>query len=210
VTITARTASGHAFPILDPSADDVRWPDVAAHLSKACRYNGATELFYSVAQHSVLAADFATTPGAWDDEDRRVFTAALERTSVTILFCAVLIHDGEEFIGGDLIRPMKAALEFEAQGAANAFGRVLGRIDAAVYAKASLPWPLPPWLAAAVKRADDRLCATEQRDLLRNPAFTFTNGCTPIAMPRIRPLPPLPAEALFLSALTRAGLDPRA
>lgn len=88
--------------------------------------------------------------------------------------------------------------------------RVTGRVDAAVYAKAALPWPLPPVLAAAVKRADDRLCATEQCDLVCNPAFTFTNGCKPNAMPAIRPDLPGPAEAQFLHALEAAGLDPRA
>lgn len=210
MTITARTASGHAFPIIDPTAADVRWRDVAAHLSKTCRYNGATELFYSVAQHSVIAAEFSTMPRAWDAEDARIFGMAVEAFDVQGVYRAVLVHDGEEFIGGDLIRPMKAALEFEAPGAAAAFGRVLGRVDAAVYAKAGLPWPLPPVLAAAVKRADDRLCATEQRDLICNPAFTFTNGCKPIAMPAIRPVLPGPAEALFLRALEAAGLDPRA
>ena len=210
MTITARTASGHAFPILTPSPADVRWCDVAAHVAKTCRYNGATDLFYSVAQHSVIAAEFATMPRAWDAEDARIFGMAIEAFTIQGVFRAVLVHDGEEFIGGDFIRPMKAALEVEAPGAAAAFARILARIDQAVYAKADLPWPLPPLLAAAVKRADDRLCATEQRDLTCNPAFTFTNGCTPIAMPAIRPVLPGPAEAQFLRALEVAGLDPRA
>lgn len=205
---SAGTSSGLLFPLLTPSPDDVRWRDVAAHLAKVCRFNGGVELYYSVAQHSVLAAGQATNPRAWDAEDARIFATAIEAFTVQTVFRAVLLHDGEEYVGGDQTRPQQAAFEVECPGFTAARKRILGRISSAIYAKAAMPWPLPPPLAEAVKRADNRMGATEQRDLTGYSRNSF--GCPPIARLVIKPLLPGPAEAQFLDALERAGLDPRA
>lgn len=204
---SAGTSSGRLFPLLSPSADDVRWRDVAAHLAKICRFNGGVELFYTVAQHSVLAADHATNPRAWDTEDARIFATAIEAFTVQTLFRAVLLHDCEEYVGGDQTRPQQAAFEVECPGFVVARKRILGRISGAIYGKAGLPWPLPPLLAEAVDRADNRMGATEQRDLTGG---QISYGCPPIARLIIKPQLPGPAEAQFLDALERAGLDPRA
>lgn len=205
--ITSRTASGSSFPLLTPAPNDIAWRDIAHHLAKLCRYNGSTELFYSVAQHSVLAAEHAVTARMWDAEDTRVFATAIEAFTVQTVFRAVLLHDGEEYVGGDQTRPIQQAFEAECPGFIAARRRLLGRISGAIYAKAGLPWPLPPLLAAAVERADNRMGATEQRDLTARGIVTY--ACPPIARPAVRPLLPGPAEADFLHALDRAGLDPR-
>lgn len=48
-----QTYTGRAFPISDPKASDVCIADIAAALSKQCRFTGHTKRFYSVAEHCV-------------------------------------------------------------------------------------------------------------------------------------------------------------
>jgi hypothetical protein len=50
------TASGRRYWPMDPRAEDVWLPDIAAALSKLCRFGGHTSRFYSVAEHSVLVS----------------------------------------------------------------------------------------------------------------------------------------------------------
>jgi hypothetical protein len=50
------TATGRRYYPADPRAEDVCLEDVAHHLAKLCRYNGAVQRFYSVAEHSVLVS----------------------------------------------------------------------------------------------------------------------------------------------------------
>lgn len=50
------TATGRQYWPLDPRPGDVDIVDVATHLAKECRYNGACLGHYSVAEHSVLVS----------------------------------------------------------------------------------------------------------------------------------------------------------
>jgi hypothetical protein len=50
------TYLGGRFDPLKPRASDISIVDIAKHLSNLCRYSGATQKFYSVAEHSVLVA----------------------------------------------------------------------------------------------------------------------------------------------------------
>jgi len=171
----------------------------------------------------VLAADFATTPRLWDALDTQVFCAAIERVGVDLLYRAVLLHDAPETYIGDLTTPMKEAMRAIGDastaapaplaatfGGLAAFDAIEDGIAAAVSARAGLAWPLDHIVEAAVKRADARMLATELRDLMAAPPRSWRLAHTPIAMPAIRPLLPLPAEVDFFGALARAGLDPRA
>src|ERR1700719_64369 len=45
------TYTGRAFYPLKPRIEDVSIIDIAHHLSQQCRYAGATNFFYSTAQH---------------------------------------------------------------------------------------------------------------------------------------------------------------
>src|SRR5271157_4777165 len=51
-----QTASGAPFDLAAQNEEQVSINDIAAHLSKICRFAGATTQFYSVAQHSVLVS----------------------------------------------------------------------------------------------------------------------------------------------------------
>lgn len=80
-------ASGQAFYPLDPRSEEIHIEDIAAALSKLCRFGGHCKQFYSVAEHCVLVASVAKTN-------------PLE----------ALMHDASEAYLSDVIRPIKAHL----------------------------------------------------------------------------------------------------
>jgi len=89
------TASGKPFWPSDPRPQDIRISDIAAHLSRICRFNGAIKDdidVYSVAQHSVLV--------------ERYFTI-FNPNSSTNARLAALLHDAAEAYLGDMIKPIK-------------------------------------------------------------------------------------------------------
>jgi len=83
-----QTATGRQFWPLDPRADEVHILDIAAHLSKICRYNGACDWHYSVAQHSVYVSHQVPPEHA----------------------LAGLLHDAPEAYCCDIHRPLKVSL----------------------------------------------------------------------------------------------------
>lgn len=87
------TYTGKKFWPSDPRPEDFNVLDVAHHLSMICRYNGAVERFYSVAEHSVLIAQAMAALGA-DDQ----------------LVLRALWHDGAEAYLCDVVRPVKRNL----------------------------------------------------------------------------------------------------
>lgn len=94
VTPWVQTATGKAVDLLHPREEDVDVCDIAEHLAKTARYNGATSAsFYSVAQHVVLGAD----------EVKR-------QTGDDIQAAQFLLHDGHEYALGDDTSPKMQAL----------------------------------------------------------------------------------------------------
>ena len=83
-----RTFSGKKIKIKNPQVDDIDIRDIAAALSKICRFGGHSSEFYSVAQHSVLVALMVP---------KRLRAAAL-------------LHDASEAYLGDVIKPLKVIL----------------------------------------------------------------------------------------------------
>lgn len=78
-------ASGKFFFLNDFDPSEIHIEDIAAHLSKLCRFTGATRRFYSVAQHSVLVSEIVAAPNA----------------------LAGLLHDATEAYINDMSRPVK-------------------------------------------------------------------------------------------------------
>lgn len=133
-------ASGRPFYLLDPRPNEVHIEDITASLSKLCRYSGHVHTFYSVAQHSVLCADYLRPHGG---------EAQL----------AGLLHDAAEAYIGDISRPLKVALDDRAPGV---LARIEHRIMGVIASRYGLDFPFPP----IVKHADNVLLATEKRDLM--------------------------------------------
>lgn len=82
--------SGKVVNLLDPQPDQIDILDIALALSRQARFNGMTSHYYSVAQHSVLAAQLGKDHGC-----------ALE----------LLLHDAAEAYTGDIVKPLKNLLE---------------------------------------------------------------------------------------------------
>jgi 5'-deoxynucleotidase YfbR-like HD superfamily hydrolase len=89
--------SGRRLDLLDPTPVDIEIEDIAHGLAFVARWNGQTfgDYAYSVAEHSLLVETlFARLcPNA---------TAAERLTA--------LLHDAPEYVIGDMISPVKAAV----------------------------------------------------------------------------------------------------
>jgi 5'-deoxynucleotidase YfbR-like HD superfamily hydrolase len=126
--------SGRRLDLLDPSPVDVEIEDIAHGLAFVARWNGQTrgDWPYSVAEHSLLVERLLPRirPGA---------TAADRLTA--------LLHDAPEYVIGDMISPVKAAV-------GPAYAALDARLQAAVHIRFGLPARMAPRLKAAIKRAD--------------------------------------------------------
>lgn len=79
------TFLGNRFYLTRPQIDDVAIEDIAHGLAYQCRFNGQTNAFYSVAQHSLMVMDLVPP-------DHRF---------------AALLHDAAEAYLGDMVKPLK-------------------------------------------------------------------------------------------------------
>lgn len=189
MTPWTQTASGRAFPLLDPTPADVHWPDIARHLAHINRYSGAAGR-YSVAQHSCLVADLM--PRQW-----RAYG---------------LLHDAHEAYLGDITTPVVAALDYVGADTPGRSTRALKDIaDAAIHAAAQLPWPPPLEVRNAVREADVVALMTERRDLLGRsprPWADHFEAVQPLAWPIARWPDSDFDETMWLAALRReTGID---
>ncbi len=178
-----RMLSGRRLDLLDPSPLDVEIEDVAHGLSRVPRWNGQTagDWAFSVAQHSVLVERIAglTVPDL----------APKWRL-------AALLHDGPEYVIGDLISPFKAVVGGD-------YKALEGRLMGAIHRRAGLPETLPQTAEKAIKRADLTAAWFEATQLA---GFAETEAAKHFPRPRFRrkiairlkPLPPLEARDAFL------------
>jgi hypothetical protein len=124
--------SGRRLDLLDPTPVDIEVEDIAHGLSFVARWNGQTrgDWPYSVAEHSLLVeAIFAR-----DEPDPRWRLAAL-------------LHDAPEYVIGDMISPVKAAV-------GPGYAQLDARLAVAVHLRFGLPAELPPTVKKAIKAAD--------------------------------------------------------
>ena len=129
-----RMLSGRRLDLLDPSPLDIEIEDIARGLSFQARWNGQTlgEFPYSVAEHSLLVEDIF----------HRLYPKAAAKWRL-----AALLHDAPEFVIGDMISPVKAAV-------GPGYRELDDRLMAAVHLRFGLPAVLPVTVKKQIKRAD--------------------------------------------------------
>lgn len=182
-----RMLSGRRLDLLDPSPLDIEIEDIAHGLARVARWNGQTrgDHTFSVAEHSLLVEAIAS------DLDR-----ALPRE----FQLAALLHDGPEYVVGDLISPFKAALSLD-------YRAFEGKLLAAIHLRFGLPAEAPETVGKLIKRADKLAAYYEAVGLAgfsREEARRFfgqPRGLSPALVRTLTQLSPLPAsegEARFL------------
>ncbi|AKO98646.1 MAG: HD family hydrolase [Marinovum algicola] len=129
-----RMLSGRRLDLLDPTPMDIEIEDIAHGLAFVARWNGQTmgDFAYTVAEHSLLVEALF----------RRMNPRAPIRWQL-----AALLHDAPEYVIGDMISPVKAAV-----GAS--YGELDSRLTAAIHIRFGLPAALPVSVKKQIKRAD--------------------------------------------------------
>jgi 5'-deoxynucleotidase YfbR-like HD superfamily hydrolase len=136
------TASGLRLNALAATPADIRIEDIAHHLGAVNRFNGATRVPYSVAQHSVLVS------------------RQLEEHGPAVALLG-LLHDGSEAYLCDIPAPLKHSETFAAYREAER------TLQAVIYATFGLEvYAQDPTAAALVAHADRRMLRTEQEQLM--------------------------------------------
>jgi hypothetical protein len=160
--IWMQSFNGNRIDLLEPSADQVDFREIAETLARINRFAGATEFPISVAYHTIIA------------------THACPQELVPW----VLLHDAHEAWIGDIITPVAQALARVCPDGFESGLRILKhRADVAVHTAAGLPLPTPDQ-RALIRRADLVALTTERRDFLR--------PCVHKWHKEIESMPPLP------------------
>lgn len=176
-----RMLSGRRLDLLDPSPLDVEISDIAHGLARVARWNGQTKGDYgfSVAQHSLIVEKIV----AARESDPRWRMAAL-------------LHDGPEYVVGDMISPFKAVMGGD-------YKAVEKRLQAAIHLRFGLPGALPAPVEKAIKAAD-RVSAYHEATLLAGfeekeaAKFFGAPGREAFAAEDFAPQPATRMEAAFL------------
>ena len=129
-----RMLSGRRLDLLDPTPVDIEIQDIAHGLSFVARWNGQTngDFPYSVAEHSLLV--------------ERIFSE-LNPNSNSEARLTALLHDAPEYVLGDLISPVKAAVGY-------GYENLDDKLTAAIHRRFGLPAKVSPRLKKKIKKAD--------------------------------------------------------
>ncbi|MFC3058349.1 HD family hydrolase [Paenirhodobacter populi] len=129
-----RMLSGRRLDLLDPTPFDIEIEDIAHGLAFVARWNGQTtgDYAYSVAEHCLLVEEIFTRQNPAAPQQWRL---------------AALLHDAPEYVLGDMISPVKAAI-------GEGYGDLDRRLATAVHLRFGLPAALPATIKKAIKRAD--------------------------------------------------------
>ncbi|MEM6758909.1 MAG: HD family hydrolase [Pseudomonadota bacterium] len=129
-----RMLSGRRLDLLDPTPMDIEIEDIAHGLAFVARWNGQTrgDYAYSVAEHSLLVETLfgriaPKAPAKWR--------------------LAALLHDAPEYVIGDMISPVKAAV-------GPGYGALDERLEAAVHIRFGLPAKVSAQVKRQIKKAD--------------------------------------------------------
>ncbi|WP_375264545.1 HD domain-containing protein [Planktotalea sp.] len=129
-----RMLSGRRLDLLDPTPVDIEVEDIAHGLAFVARWNGQTkgDFAYSVAEHSLLVETLFTR---------------MQPTAPIKWRLAALLHDAPEYVIGDMISPVKAAV-------GSGYGELDERLTAAIHIRFGLPAAIPVAIKKQIKKAD--------------------------------------------------------
>jgi len=129
-----RMLSGRRLDLLDPTPMDIEIEDIAHGLSFVARWNGQTvgDYAYSVAEHSILVV--------------KIYER-LEPKAPMKWKLAALLHDAPEYVIGDMISPVKAAV-------GPGYEDLDERLASAIHIKFGLPAKIPADVKRKIKAAD--------------------------------------------------------
>jgi 5'-deoxynucleotidase YfbR-like HD superfamily hydrolase len=129
-----RMLSGRRLDLLDPTPVDIEIEDIAHGLAFVARWNGQTlgDYAYSVAEHSLLVEELFSR---------------MNPKAPTKWRLAALLHDAPEYVIGDMISPVKAAV-------GPGYGALDERLTAAIHIRFGLPSAIPKTVKSQIKRAD--------------------------------------------------------
>ncbi|MDR0808955.1 MAG: HD family hydrolase [Gemmobacter sp.] len=129
-----RMLSGRRLDLLDPTPMDIEIEDIAHGLAFVARWNGQTrgDHPYSVAEHSLLVEEIFARQNPQAGPRWRL---------------AALLHDAPEYVIGDMISPVKAAIGPN-------YGDLDIRLTAAIHIRFGLPATLPAAIKRGIKTAD--------------------------------------------------------
>jgi hypothetical protein len=175
-----QTASAAQLFPLDPQPEDIRIQDIAHQLAMTCRWAGAVRLYYSVAEHCVRISYEVERHVAVNGDPEHVRLSAL----------AGLLHDAEEYVFGDMPRPIKYEPFMSGYRAASVHLRTV------IFKRFGVPQEY--WTDEVIKRFDNVLLATEKRDLMY-PEPAAHDPLPPPLRSRIEPWTWSEAEQRFMS-----------
>lgn len=129
-----RMLSGRRLDLLDPTPVDIEIEDIAHGLAFVARWNGQThgDFAYSVAEHSLLV---------------ETLYGRIAPKAPTKWLMAALLHDAPEYVIGDMISPVKAAV-------GPGYGALDDRLTAAIHIRFGLPAAIPVAIKKQIKKAD--------------------------------------------------------
>lgn len=177
---TIATYGGGTFQPLTPNPDDVRLVDIAHPLAQQCRFTGHTRRFYSVAQHSVHCAEMVQD---WLLNDSQYEDLPYPNAQLVL---TALMHDASEAYLADISRPIKMVPEF-----GDVYKKFEGVLEIAIAVRFNLVYPYPE----IIKRADNALLRTEQRDLMPP---NFLHAGDDFYPATLQPWSPVLAEDTFI------------
>ncbi|GAB1378066.1 HD domain-containing protein [Pararhodobacter aggregans] len=178
-----RMLSGRRLDLLDPTPLDIELEDIAHGLAFVARWNGQTtgDWPYSVAEHSLLVETLVT----------RLDPGFAPRWRL-----AALLHDAPEYVIGDMISPVKAAV-------GPGYGALDARLTAAIHLRFGLPAEIPKTVKRLIKRADTLsawLEATQIAGFTRAEADKYFGRPSPeVAGLTILPRPPAEVRAEYIA-----------